>query len=224
MDFSNDIDVMARTVFGESDYRNKDDATAIALTIKNRSELTNWPSSIARVCLQPWQFSCWNQSDPQRERIIAVTKDNKWFSECVKISKKVLGGKVDDVTNRSTHYFATYIGRPQWAKGKDPVYSVEHKSGSKHLFFNNIDTDAPKTSKEALDKQRPLRKSGTVRAAAAGVSGAGAVSAAASDMLPFVSFGNKIAQYGSTAIIIILLCAIAWMLWRRYDDRVQGLR
>ena len=49
---------------GEAEAKDIDDAQAIAHVIVNRMRLPNWPDSAAEVCLQPWQFSCWNKNDP----------------------------------------------------------------------------------------------------------------------------------------------------------------
>lgn len=226
MDLSNDIDVMARTLYGEADARNRTDAIAIAWVIKNRCKLPNWPNSISKVCLQAWQFSCWNQNDPQRERIIAVSH-NRWFTECLDIAESVVNGRIPDPTNRATHYYATYISKPKWARGHDPVYEVAHKRGSKHLFFNDIDTKPPKSAKEALDQEYPLTSTGTVKAAtvgAAGVSAVGALAETTDQLSPALSFITIMSEYGVWAIVAVLLAVIAFMLWRRYDDRREGLR
>jgi len=226
--FSDDLDVLSRTLYGESDPNNLKDAEAIASVIVNRKKLRNWPNSIARVCLQPWQFSCWNQNDPMRERIIGVTTNDAWFRECIDIAQRAVIDDLADPTHRSTHYYATYIAKPKWAKSKKPVYAVTHRKGSQHLFFNNIDTPPPQTPREALDQQRPLSSTGTVKAAAAGgvasAGVAGAIAEQADQLTPAVGLIGTIATWGPWAIVAVLLVAIGIMLWRRYDDRRQGLR
>lgn len=134
-----DLEILAKTLYGEASANNVKDAEAIASVILNRVKLKNWPNQIDAVCLQPWQFSCWNKE--YRSRI--DNAKGKWYQQCIEIARRAISGEIADPTWRSTHYYATYIGVPKWAFGKKPVYSVEHKSGSKHLFFNDIDTPKP---------------------------------------------------------------------------------
>lgn len=225
---NDDLDVLARTILGESEAWNRLDAEAIACVILNRAEYPNWPRKISEVCLQPWQFSCWNQNDPQRVRIIqAEASSNRWFAACIDIAKRALNGEIKDITKGSTHYYATYVKKPKWARGHTPVYEVHHKNSYEHIFYNDIDTPAPKDAAEALHQSRPLSSTGTAKGATAGVVGAGAIGALAENaesITPVFSFADTLAGYGQTAIIVVLLMAIAYMMWRRYDDRRNGLR
>ncbi len=136
-----DIDTLTRTLYGEAEAHNVRDAEAIAWVILNRVALPNWPDTILEVCLQPAQFSCWNTFDPNRKRIEGG--HGAWFEECHRIAQDVLSGAIPDPTSRATHYYATFVREPRWARGHTPVYSVKHKSGDSHLFFSDIDTPPP---------------------------------------------------------------------------------
>ena len=75
-----DIDILSRALYGEARPWDEDDARAIAHVVLNRVNYKNWPDSIAKVCLQPYQFSCFNVNDPNRTRIMsAKAGDNDWF-------------------------------------------------------------------------------------------------------------------------------------------------
>ena len=137
-----DLDTLARTLYGEAESDNCIDAIAIAWVILNRARLPNWPDSITGVCLQSWAFSCWNIGDPNRSRILAAR--GEWFKHCQRIAADVVNGAIPDPTVRSTHYYATFIKEPKWARGHTPVYGVKHRRGDEHRFFNDIDTPAPK--------------------------------------------------------------------------------
>lgn len=220
-----DILTLARTLYGEAEANNETDAEAIAHVVMNRVRLPNWPDDISEVCLQPWQFSCWNQNDPNRARILKAK--GAWFDQCKQIAETVAKGLSPDPTNRSTHYFASYVKRPAWAKGKKDVYSVPHSNNSKHLFFNNIDTAPPKTAKEALEVERPLGNTGTIKAARLGVSGA-AATGLVSEITDQVNQGSPvfslIAPYAPWVMVGLLLVTIGFIVWRRIDDRNKGLR
>lgn len=229
-----DLDTLARTLYGEAEAGNAADAKAIASVVMNRVRYRNWPNSAAEVCLQPWQFSCWNANDPNRARILAA--QGPWFERCREIGLKALTGKLEDPTSGSTHYYATFVKKPKWAKGKQPVYRVTHNRGHEHLFFNDIDTKPPQSAKEALDQQRPLTRSRTMATSAVltttGVSAVVAGSAQQiADVAPAVSVVSQVAEtaheHPDGLFIVFGLAVIAaalFMAWTRLSDRRKGIR
>jgi len=138
-----DIDVFIRTVFGEAEAWNRDDATAIAHVIINRLRHQRWGKTLKAVCQAKWQFSCWNKGDPNRERIVTAKRGVGWIATVEKICMDCLGGFIPDPTGGATHYYATFVKEPLWAKHKQPVYRVAHKRNHAHLYFNDIDTPKP---------------------------------------------------------------------------------
>lgn len=221
-----DIDTLARTLYGEADANNGVDARAIANVIMNRTKHTNWPQSVREVCLQPWQFSCWNTNDPNRARILAA--EGPWFDRCKEIATEVYnGGAVYDQTKGATHYYASYVKKPKWAKGKHPVYSVVHKTGSYHFFFNDIDTKPPETATEALEQSRPLGSTKTVTAAklaTTGAVGVAGVSEYVQQLAPTMPLLLKVMEYAPWLIIGCLASGMGFMVWSRIQDRRQGIR
>lgn len=222
-----DLEVFARTLYGESEPNNFDDAEAIASVVMNRVKLRNWPDSPSAVCLQPWQFSCNNPGDPNKERIAKVTKSDKWFVQCLKIAQDAIDGNLQDPTHRSTHYYATYIKRPKWAKEKIHVYEVKHRRGGAHVYFNNIDTKPPETATEALDQIKPLESTSTakaVQAGAVGLAAVGTVSEAAQQAMPALQTAQMLSEFTPWALFIVALAVIGFLMWKLYDDRQKGKR
>ncbi|MBR9970803.1 cell wall hydrolase [Magnetospirillum sulfuroxidans] len=221
-----DLDILTRTLVGEAEVKDSDDAQAIANVIVNRMRLPNWPDSAAEVCLQPHQFSCWNNADPQRARILAMDKSNPWFLSCLGIARQALDGALADQTHRATHYWATYIKEPKWAKGKTPCYS--NTAGRYvHHFYNDIDTPPPVSAGEALDQVRPLAQTRTVQGAQVALGGGAIVATAMEaanqvrDVLPIL---DTIRQYSPWLVLAAMAIGIGIMVWARIDDRAQGLR
>lgn len=70
-----DTDILARTIYGEARGESISGQEAIASVILNRVAFAKrrgrywWGNTIAGVCLAPWQFSCWNENDPNRKII-----------------------------------------------------------------------------------------------------------------------------------------------------------
>jgi len=214
-----DRDILARTLFGEARANDVDDAQAIASVILNRVNYKNWPNKVADVCLQPWQFSCWNQNDPNRDRILQAS--GAWWEDCKAIAAMALNGLMSDSTKTSTHYYARYIKTPGWARGRSPAFETEV-----HIFFNDIDTPPPTSAAEALEDVRPIAKTRTAQGAA--------IAAGATVAAPVIEQMGQIAQAGTLMTTIgsfapwvlgvIALVGIAYILWARLDDRKKGYR
>lgn len=215
-----DIDILARTLYGEAESGSVLDAEAIANVVLNRVKYPNWPNNIADVCLQPWQFSCWNQNDPNRDRIMKA-KGGKWFQKCCQIAEDAAKGVLDDPTDQSTHYHTHAMGKPKWARKHEPVYNTPS-----HAFYNDIDTKPPQTAKQSLDQERPISSTRTAKSVA--------VAATATVAAPVIETMSQVAQAGSLVETIgdlapwvlglIALAAIGYILYARIDDRRKGLR
>ncbi len=229
-----DLDILARTLYGEAEAGSAADAKAIASVVMNRVDYPNWPNTAAEVCLQPWQFSCWNANDPNRARIL--TAKGPWFERCREIALKALTGELEDPTSGSTHYYATFVKKPKWAKGKKPVYRVTHTKNNEHLFFNDIDTKPPKSAKEALDQQRPVSRTRTMVGAGTLVTtGGAAIGLGLADQIaqvaPAVTVAREVAETahshpdGLLIVFGLLVVAAAIFIgWARWSDRKRGLR
>ena len=99
---------------------------AVYEVIMNRAKKRKM--TLAEVCLQKWQFSCWNG---KANGIIAleatITKAKKhprW-----KTAEKILGTSTN-FTNGADHYYADYIDAPYWAASMTQTVKI-----GKHIFF-----------------------------------------------------------------------------------------
>ena len=79
-----DVDVLARTLFGEArgEYERLDGGISSLISvgnvILNRLGLPErFGKSIQEVCQHPCQFSCWNKKDPNYSIITSVQKKTK---------------------------------------------------------------------------------------------------------------------------------------------------
>lgn len=224
-----DLDILARTLYGEAESGDESDARAIACVVMNRTVYPNWPASPAEVCLQPWQFSCWNQNDPNRARILQVTVGDAWFRVCRDIAADAIEGRLRDETNGATHYYASWMKQPpKWARGHKPVHQTPWGRYN-HLFFNDIDTPPPVSAAAALEAERPLSETRTVKASQVGTAGGllGLLGTAVENMAPAFPFLQTAAQYAPWAIgigILIAIGAFVAVTIARRNDRAQGLR
>lgn len=132
-----ELDVVAKTIWGEARGEGEEGMKAVACVIGNRKNL-RWrkKDGFAAVCLDKWQFSCWNDNDPNRALLQSVTRKGDANYELAKeIAGRLMGGLLSDFTFKATHYYSTNLKeQPYWARGKEPCYQV-----GKHVFFNDID-------------------------------------------------------------------------------------
>lgn len=134
-----DIDVLARTIYGEARGEPVRGKEAVACVILNRVRRAKrrggywWGEDIESVCLKPWQFSCWNDEDPNREKLLKVTGANSVFKTCQRVARRAVGGAIKDPTEGATHYHNVRI-EPPWSRGRPPTVII-----GQHTFYNNVE-------------------------------------------------------------------------------------
>jgi spore germination cell wall hydrolase CwlJ-like protein len=122
-----DLDTMAKTVWAESRSEPFEGQVAVAWVIRNRALKGGWwGNTIGEVCLKPWQFSCWNDDDPQFEKIRAVTVADWRLIRALGVCSLVITQDLPDPTMGATHYYADYIQEPTWAKKLSPTKKIGH--------------------------------------------------------------------------------------------------
>ncbi|HVO17344.1 MAG TPA: cell wall hydrolase [Alphaproteobacteria bacterium] len=128
-----DVDVVARTLYGEARGQPLDGIVAVASVVMNRARRGAYGATPAEVCLRPWQFSCWNARDPNRAIIERVQPGTFLFDVCRLVAALVLRGLLPDPTGGATHYHTKGVA-PDWSRGKTPSAVI-----GDHLFFTDID-------------------------------------------------------------------------------------
>ncbi|HEY9163897.1 MAG TPA: cell wall hydrolase [Magnetovibrio sp.] len=86
-----------------------------------------------RIWEQHWQFSCWNENDPNRQKILAVEPGQKTFDTCVRLAKRAVSGCLEDITKGATHYHTKTV-TPVWSRGRPICAEVGN-----HQFYNTIE-------------------------------------------------------------------------------------
>lgn len=130
-----EVDVLARTLWGEARGEGDIGLEAVACVVLNRVKIAQerggfwWGNNIIQVCQKPYQFSCWNRSDPSYKKLQAVTEQDLYFATAKRIATRAVIGKIADITKGATHYHATYVA-PYWAKGEKPTITIGN-----HIFY-----------------------------------------------------------------------------------------
>jgi N-acetylmuramoyl-L-alanine amidase len=138
MQASNDIDIVARTLYGEARGEGYRGMQAVANVIMNRVAMADshrhfGDGSPASACQAPWQFSCWNENDPNRQKILDLPDGDPLFEQALLIAGDAVNGILTDITDSATYYYVNGSPIPEWAEGENPCANI-----GKHLFFKNI--------------------------------------------------------------------------------------
>ena len=134
-----DRDILARTLWGEARGEGLAGQIAVAWTIRNRVEdgkaKSWWGEGYAGVCLKPYQFSCWNQNDPNYPYLSGAKEiPPKQSAQAQRAADLVIAGAEADITNGATHYYATTMPKPPaWAAKATQTLRLGN-----HLFFKDV--------------------------------------------------------------------------------------
>ena len=131
-----ETDIVARTIWGEASQEEVDIKKAIANVIQNRVKIAEekgkvwWGNNFIQICQKPYQFSCWNRSNPQFKRMERINRDDVVFDFCYRLAEDALEGRLPDNSMGATHYhhLSAY---PYWAKKETPSI-VRHP----YAFYN----------------------------------------------------------------------------------------
>lgn len=130
MTASDPVDVLARTLWGEARGEGREGMHAVANVIMNRvKHPKRWHNDVVGVCQAPKQFSCWNKSDPNRAKLLAVTAYDPQFRIALEIAQAAVDGELEDITKGADHYH-THAVSPSWSRGQEPVAMIGN-----HRFF-----------------------------------------------------------------------------------------
>jgi N-acetylmuramoyl-L-alanine amidase len=133
----NDIEVLARTIYGEArgEYAKQtgglSSLIAVGNVIANRllHPKKRFGGTITEICKKPFQFSCWNENDPNFNLLNNETITGDIFNLCLTVSKKTVDKSWPDLTKGSNHYHTDGVN-PVWSQGQTALVKI----GS-HLFF-----------------------------------------------------------------------------------------
>ena len=112
--------VVAQTILAEARGDGRAGMYAVAACIKVRAQKRKL--SFKQVCLQPYQFSCWNANDPNRKKMdmLLTLPQAEYAMHLARNMDKVN----TEAINNADHYMTVKLwktGRVKWARGKKPV-------------------------------------------------------------------------------------------------------
>lgn len=130
IDRTNAVQVMAATAWAEARGDGRIGMLAVANVILTRAAHPRWwGHDIISVCLDPWQFSCWNADDPNLPKIEAVTEADPEFAVAIGIAKVAAQGRtaLADMTRGADSYYDVRMPTPPgWAARAVPTVTILH--------------------------------------------------------------------------------------------------
>lgn len=151
---------LALTMIGEAvgdarDGSSIEERIAVGCVVRNRlasGRTKQFGGSYPDVCLKPLQFSCWNEGDPNRRRLLTMAAD--WLADAGRsgmqdprlvetryLAGGVIQNAIIDITGGATHYFnPKIVAAPAWAytdRTKKVLRTPTAIVGS-HQFYRGI--------------------------------------------------------------------------------------
>lgn len=126
---------MALTMWGEARREGEAGMRAVGHVIDNRRRSGRHGGYATQTVSEAWQFSAWNQGDPNRAAIEAIDRlrpgsvEHRAWQDAKRIAAEILAGRSADPTHGALFYHTTAVA-PAWSAGLRPVTQI----GS-HLFF-----------------------------------------------------------------------------------------
>lgn len=129
----NEIDLLARTAWGEARSEGAQGMQAVINVVINRAGSGRWfGGAITEVITKDYQFSAWNKNDPNRAAMLAVDTSDPAFVIALALAKQAVLGTLPDVTGGATHY-KTRQASAMWADERKLVREIGN-----HQFYAGI--------------------------------------------------------------------------------------
>jgi spore germination cell wall hydrolase CwlJ-like protein len=123
------VDILARVIWGEAEGEGFEGMQAVGNVILNRANIKK-NKTIPEVMFRKDQFSAIGDKD-RFNAMINLTPDNPQYIQALEISRKLLSGKLKDITNGATHFYNPNTANMEldWIKQYPVVTTI-----GKHTF------------------------------------------------------------------------------------------
>jgi N-acetylmuramoyl-L-alanine amidase len=124
---SADIELFARTLWGESAGESVRGIEAVAAVVMNRAA-TLAGGSIDEACRG---FPCWRPCNPDLPRMLGLkagagSAGELLFTTCLRIARRAVAGVLEDSTGGARLYHDRSI-LPDWTRGREPTAEIGNR-------------------------------------------------------------------------------------------------
>ena len=127
------IEWTARIAWGEARNQGPIGLQAVINVMANRSRDRRYPAALASVATEPWQFSAYNENDPNRPKLEAVSDNDPTFVMAVSLATQAVAGTLPDITGGATHYHSRFITAPVWT-----FAAIRSAAIGDHVFYRGV--------------------------------------------------------------------------------------
>jgi len=138
------VQVLALTIFGEARGEPTEGKIAVGSVILERVDHRDWDGkTIPEVCFKPWQFSCYNEHDPNYPKLLEIAEHwndksmplDMALNNCYGIAAGLISGNIPrtpEIARTHCCNYATSLGamRATW---DDNMKVIAHIGG--HIFY-----------------------------------------------------------------------------------------
>ena len=125
-----ELTLFAMLVKGEAEDQGWQGKLGVAHVVWTRHHSQKFGRTLSDVILRPLQFSCFNQDDPGRKRIMTAVNNAVW-QECFEAAWRVYQDDSIDPTGGADHY-CRYDCNPSWKNTKVQTCQI-----GDHCFFRS---------------------------------------------------------------------------------------
>ena len=127
------VDILARVIWGEAEGEGAEGMQAVGNVILNRANIKD--KNIPEVMFRKDQFSAIGDKD-RFNAMINLSSDNPQYIQALEISKKLLAGELDDITNGATHFYNPNTANMEldWIKQYPVVTTIGKHTFAKGAF------------------------------------------------------------------------------------------
>jgi N-acetylmuramoyl-L-alanine amidase len=117
--------ILALTIYGEARGESTEGKIAVGSVILERVDHRDWDGkTIQEVCFKPWQFSCYNERDPNYGKLLNIAEQwdeamatNKALNDCFSVALGLIEGNIP----RTPEIAATHCCQYATPKGAESV-------------------------------------------------------------------------------------------------------
>jgi spore germination cell wall hydrolase CwlJ-like protein len=104
-----DLETLARTIWGAARCDGKKAMQGIAEVILNRLEDERWPGSVREICMDAARFPFWHAATPERGRVLLANLHDGSFRVAYRAALDALEGA--NITNGATDFDVAFQRR-----------------------------------------------------------------------------------------------------------------
>jgi spore germination cell wall hydrolase CwlJ-like protein len=125
-----DIELLALCIYGEARGEPYAGQCGVGFVVINRTNAKRYGRGIKGVILKPWQFSCFNKSDPNRKKLQEFADDISLLDEkYLDIASVCIDGIITSPVDGATHYHTKSV-TPSWKDKLTYICTIGN-----HLFY-----------------------------------------------------------------------------------------